>query len=63
MCVCMCAYFIRQESVTYFDGNHFENGIKSGTRGMKPVTVNSYSVAFFLFFAEGVEEKAEFFHK
>ena len=30
---------------------------------MKPVTVNSYSVAFFLFFAEGVEEKAEFFHK
>lgn len=45
---CMCACFIRQESVTYYDGNHFEDGIKSGTRGMKPATVNSYSVAFLL---------------
>ena len=48
MYVCMCACFIRQESVTYYDGNHFEDGIKSGTRGMKPATVNSYSVAFLL---------------
>lgn len=59
-CVCMFVYFIRQESVTYYDGNHFENGIKSGTRGIKSATVNSYSVVFFL---TETGEKAEFFNK
>lgn len=59
--MCMCAYFIRQESVTYYDGNHFENGIKSGTRGMKPATVNSYSVAFFLFLQKELRRRQNSF--